>query len=563
LLAEPEGILLRRLAVFVSGWTLEAAEAVCAGNGLERSAVLDALGGLVKKSLVVVEEQGEHLRYRLLETVRQYGREHLEAAQELIWAREQHLAYYLTLARHTEAQLCGPQMGVWRQVLDREFEELRAAFRWAMDSAAWEQALRLAGDLGWYWGLCGLVAEGHDWLEEALRHAGEVGRTEAVARALEFCAGFSIAFYLSDYPLARPRLEESLAIWRELGNQHQEAQMCYVLGRLARFEGELAQAQRLMEESLPLLERAGDEWNVVRVATWLAVTAFEQQNYQQAQHQFEQALFRARKLGNPWCLSSVLELLGELNHIEGKEDQAETCYGESMRYDQETGDLGHYAETMTYLGQLVRARGDVRRGFLLGLEAIHTLLRRGVNLRIFTGLIQLAATLWFLREPRLAARCSGAAEAFQERYDVVLPPTDQIRCARDLATLQGLKDDASLAAAWAEGRALSLEQLLALVDPLVDTLETAPASERTASPTMSPAALALSSPGAPQVAADLSPREHEVLHLLAQGLTNPQIAVALVISPSTVNTHVVALFNKLGVNTRAAATRYAVEHHLV
>jgi hypothetical protein len=167
LLSEAERTLLRRLSVFAGGWTLEAAEAVCAGEGLERDDVLDLLTQLVNKSLVIPDRESDTgARYRLLETIRQYARERLlEAGGGEV--RERHLDYFLKFAEQTEPELRGPHQVAWLDWLEKEIDDVRAALEWAMEINI-EAGLRMAGAPLWFWHIRGRKSEGIDWLERAL-----------------------------------------------------------------------------------------------------------------------------------------------------------------------------------------------------------------------------------------------------------------------------------------------------------------------------------------------------------------------------------------------------------
>jgi non-specific serine/threonine protein kinase len=562
LLTEPERVLLRRTAIFASGWMLEAAEAVCAGDGLERAVVLDTLAQLVKKSLVVVEEQEDHLRFRLLETVRQYGHKQLVAAQELTWSHNQHLAYFLTLIQRAEAPMLGADMTPWMRRLERELADLRAALDWALESRAYEQALALAGQMGVFFGPHGMDSEGNDWLEEALAHAGQVEHAYPLAYALLMSGFLLLGFQHGDVDLARQRAEESLRIWRALGNRQFEAVSLFVLSRCASMQGDRTTQRHLLEEALALAlaEPTSYEWHIIWMLLSQVGLLLAQGEAQQAQQQLEQTLARAQALGNPKMLIFAHWWLGDLYLSEGRLAQAEACYAEVARYGQQLGDVGECMEAQVALAQLACARGDARRAFLLTLEAVHTLLRqREANERIARGLRALAAAVCALPDPPLAAHLYGGTEVFCERLNVHLGPQHELSYQHDLAALRANLESDQLATAWTEGRTLSLEEALALVDPLVETLETASKSE---APIHTTSAVAPSSPGAPQTAAELSARQLEVLRLLAQSLTNPQIAERLVISESTVNTHVVSIYNKLGVNSRVAAANWAKDHRL-
>ena len=194
LLPEPERVLLRRLAVFMGGWTLEAAEAVCGGDGTPESEVLDHLAGLVDKSLVTLELPDEAGRYRVLETVRQYATERLVESGETDRMRQSHAGFFLALAEQAEPKLFGPEQDAWFARLEAEHSNLRTALEWlaAREDAA--QGLRLAGALWRFWEVRGHLAVGRSWLSEMLRLAGS--DAEAAARAKALLGAAVCAYYL-------------------------------------------------------------------------------------------------------------------------------------------------------------------------------------------------------------------------------------------------------------------------------------------------------------------------------------------------------------------------------
>ena len=198
LLSEPERVLLRRLAVFTGGWTLEAAEAVCSGDGVPEGEVLDLLAHLVDKSLVILEWPSDVGRYRLLETVRQYGLELLEERGEtLIW-RQRHASFFLAVAEEAEPKLFGPEQDAWFARLEAEHGNLRAALEWLAQQDEALQGLRLAGALWRFWEVRGHLAEARTWLSEMLRRAGP--NADAAARAKALMGAGGSAYYLPRPP---------------------------------------------------------------------------------------------------------------------------------------------------------------------------------------------------------------------------------------------------------------------------------------------------------------------------------------------------------------------------
>src|ERR671916_378267 len=208
LLSLEERALFRRLSVFAGGFTLEAAESVCAGAGLERDEVLDLLSHLVDKSLVIMREESGEARYRLLETVRQYAREKLSESGEAEQASERHAGYYLALAEEAEPELKGAGQVAWLEQLEREHDNLRAAMRWLLGRGELEEAARLGWALWLFWGIRAHFAEGRRSMEQALSAEGSAGLTEAARAMALFVAGM-MANYQGAHGSAEPLVEVS------------------------------------------------------------------------------------------------------------------------------------------------------------------------------------------------------------------------------------------------------------------------------------------------------------------------------------------------------------------
>jgi non-specific serine/threonine protein kinase len=222
LLSEEERLTLHRLAVFAGGWTLEAAEAVCAGDGIVAADVLDLLGRLVDKSLVQMQERGEGARYRLLETVRQYAGERLQDSGEAQAVHQRHTGYYLALAEQAEPALHQQADLGWLARLEAEHDNLRAALAWCMDHDP-QTGLRLAGSLLRFWYLRASFSEGSRWLARVLDAADARAPERTVWRLKAVLAAGMMARPRHDMPTALARLEEALALSRELGDSYRLA----------------------------------------------------------------------------------------------------------------------------------------------------------------------------------------------------------------------------------------------------------------------------------------------------------------------------------------------------
>ena len=217
LLSPPEQLLFRRLSVFRGGFTLEAAESICAGDGLTDVAVLDVLSRLVEKSLVVADAHDGSMRYRLLEVVRQYAEaRHLAAVPANDDLRERHAGYFLTLAEEAERRSIGLDERIWFDRLALEQDNLRAALTWLIARPqGGPDAARLAGALWAFWFARGFATEGIGWLQAAVARVGE-GEAATSARAKALYGLVVLAVYQEEYELARACGEECLALYREL-----------------------------------------------------------------------------------------------------------------------------------------------------------------------------------------------------------------------------------------------------------------------------------------------------------------------------------------------------------
>jgi predicted ATPase len=417
LLTEPERALLRRLAVFAGGWTLEAAEAVGAGGEIDESDVLDLLTHLVEKSLVEWEAEGE--RCRLLETVRQYAQERLDASGEGNEARTRHLAFYLALAEEAMPEARGPKQGAWLARLDVERENLLSAHAWCdCPQVEAELGLRLVFAVAGYWLPRGLLDLGHRVTLEALTRAGAQERNFARCGGLS-AAGF-LAFFMGRYAEAQGYLQESLAIAREIGHEERIANALRMLGLVSRAQGERTAARCHLEASLAL----------------------------------------ARQLEHKGQLYAVLTALAELHRVEGNLDAAELLYEESLMLARASGDRVYSVDCLSNLAVLSidRGLGGRARGMLLAaLAIVEEIGWKNEGQAVVENSAGLAACLG---EWKCAARFYGAAEAQREQMRAHRDPADEAFLTPLIARARAALDAAAFAAAESAGRALSYEEAM-------------------------------------------------------------------------------------------------------
>jgi predicted ATPase/DNA-binding SARP family transcriptional activator len=497
-LSEPERALLRRLSVFAGGWSLEAAEAVGADDETAGTAtavpavhshdVLDLLTKLVDKSLVVYENGGGDVRYRLLETIRQFAQECLAESDEEEAIRRRHAEYYLGLAMEAEPRLWTPDSGAWLDRLEREQDNVRAVLGWVVARAAFptgdeavEIGLRLGRALHLYWETRS-VREGREWLERLLTSSAGTARgavpkrTDVRARAV-FTVG-TLAWMQGDMNAAKRSHQECLSIGRELEDRWLIAIALQGLGVVACCEGEYQEARTLFEESLSLRRELGDRRRIAIACNNLGFVTRELGDYDRAQALLEESLALSREFGNDLQAAKPLIVLGTVQMMRGDYPGALGYLHESMAITQELGVPRELAIALCCLGMVARLEGDLETSRARYVESTRLHQRLGNRFELVPCLVGLACTSVAIGEqavrtdeetesPRARAwwargtRLFGTAEALCETNRWTLFATDQIDRERWVAAARAGLGEAAFAAAWAQGRALSLDQAVA------------------------------------------------------------------------------------------------------
>ena len=514
LLSEPERTLFRRLAVFAGGWTLEAAEAICACADIAAAGILDLLAHLVDKSLVIVDVPSSGAaRYRLLGLVQQYALEQLREANEAEAIQRQHAQFFLTLAEAAEPQLHGAAQVAWLKRLDTEHDNLRAALLWCLECGAAELALRLSGVLVPFWTVHSYLSEGRKWLETVLAQSSGVP-TSAYAKALNGVG--VLAGFQEDYAAARTRFQESLVISQASADQRNGAYACFGLGHAAYFQGDYAQAtillqesmalfqdlqdtwgvaaslynlgrvahrqgnderaSALLEESLSISQAVGDLWLVANVYYSLGRVALDQGNYPGARMHFEHSLRLRRELGDRQGIAYALFGLGRVTLRQGDPVLARTLQEQRLAVERELNNKPGIAESLSDLGDVVLAQGKHQEATALFAESLELRRELGHTAEIAQCLVGLARVAEVQGQSKHAALLCGAAEALLAAIGRELDPIDCIEYTQNVAAVRAQLDEAAFAAAWAAGRALSVEQ--AIADALAGTDPSAEISAR-------------------------------------------------------------------------------------
>lgn len=501
LLSGPEREMLGRFSVFAGGWSLEAAEAVCA-EGAGR--VLDGLARLVEKSLVAVDTEARGgPRYRMLEPVRQYAHEQLELAGDILAARHRHAAFFLALAEQAEEELHGPRQGDWLDRLATEHDNLRAALAWSFGGHDSALGLRLSTSMWLFWYTRGYLSEGRAWLERGIASNGE-DATELRAKALDGA------------------------------------------GWIAMFQGEYEAAKGLLERGLALYRRLGDEDGIVTIITNLSLVAMLGQRRDiPAPSLLEEAMRLRPHLTNRRTIANLLIASGLAAFGQNDTERAWALHEESLTICRETSNTRSTCVCLTNLGLMALGRAEY--GLAASLLEEDLRLARGSDdkLSIQHALFGLGSVAAARAQPARAALLWGASEAVREATGIHLTELARsgTKYGDHLSSARAQLGDAPLGRAWAEGKVMAQDRAVEYA------LE---GSERTPSTTLPDGPLGVLTPL-------LTRRELEVARLVARKLTNRRIAEELVLSERTVDAHVASILRKLGVRSRAQLTDRSFE----
>ncbi|HEV7126121.1 MAG TPA: tetratricopeptide repeat protein [Ktedonobacterales bacterium] len=490
--------LFRLLAVFAGGWTTKQAISLCQGEA-PPAAVEEALDALVDSNLVQVEHSAEQLpRYTMLATIREFAEERLGAGGGEEWARRRHADVTLAFTDQAERGLQSGERTVWSRAATAELDNVRAALHWSLTHDAAEHALRIVGNLDWFWDAVARDREGWAWSQAALAMTGAEQHGWGYARAL-FAAG-SIAWNVSAFEASTRLLTESVARFRTLDDRRSLGQALMSLGLTALYQGKLdtahqhvaesvalfetvddrwnlglalfssgetqyarnpAAARAAYERSLAVFRSVGDPWGIAHALTGLGGLAMRAADYVAARRLMEEALALRRSVNNPGAIATSLTSLGELARREGDDDNALPYLEDGLARFRELGDAEHVAWTLRNLALVATRRGDWRRAMATLAECLTLRVEQGNPAQIAKTFTAIAHALLPRGEAEQAARLWGAAQGIRASSGEATPADEDGADELELdARLRATLGAARAADAVRRGRELTLAEAI-------------------------------------------------------------------------------------------------------
>jgi non-specific serine/threonine protein kinase len=424
LLSHKELVLFRRLAVFEGGWTFQEVKAVCSGDDIGEDEILDLLGHLVDKSLVIMQVENGNARYRMLETIRQFAHEKFMNSIEAERVQKRHLEFFVHFAEEADPNLNGPEQVAWLDRLGTEHANFRAALGWALEHHELGSAARLGTGLSWFWVFRAHLREGWQWLEQIIELSRRLAQTEQMspsAKALfahVLNRASLLAYYRGRQTLAGSLGEEGLALSRKIKNKKLIIEALLPLGFVVQNQGDYERAGALLEEKLALSREVGEKWDVARALVLLGNVALNQKDYVSARIRYEEGLAISREIRHRLFIAIFSNNLGHVALNEGNYTAARELYTEAMLLAQEVGSDRYMMIHLVGWAGLARALGQLER----------------------------------------ATRLSGAVEALREYIGSRLEQEEQVEHERTISAARSGMDETMFDQLWREGQAMTLEQ---------------------------------------------------------------------------------------------------------
>lgn len=595
LLTGQERCLFRRLSVFIGGWDLEAAEAICGNEaGILLSEVLDVLTQLVNKSLVLVTERDGQARYSMLETIRQYAFGRLVDAGEMERQRDRHLDYFCNLIVEAEPYLNGSQQLEWFSRLEVDYANIRSAIEWSVEDRApdtrAELGLKLVASLR-----CFLVyrvhsMEGSMWFNRILSRNRPPSPALQAVWTKALCGAANLTYMRLTLENAATVSPADLALFQEPGDEYGKGVTSFMLASVAFHREDYRQAERLAVESVTLLRKAGDRIGLAWVLSNLGWVFLRQGHYDRAAVYFHESLAIGREMGNKFLITMQLPDLSLCYQYQGDYETARMLLEESLDLFQQSQSPSAYIFCMLGGGaihqadykkanayceeslSLMRERGYIEGIHwpldLLGLaacqqgrfeqatayfkEALDFSMRLGFQQGIAEHLAGLGAVALARGLDEVGVRLLGTADALIKKIGADLGPVDREQFHRSLAQGRTRLDEETFARAWAVGQVMEVKKVVELAPDLV----MGPVPGVTEEPSISQRKVLRQEFGG------LTLRECQVATLITQGKSNREIANELVLSERTVENHVGNILSKLGFSSRTQVAAWGINKGL-
>ncbi|HYW89064.1 MAG TPA: tetratricopeptide repeat protein, partial [Chloroflexota bacterium] len=538
LLSEPEQTLFCRLAVFRGGWTLAAAEEVASGDDIAKTQVLGLMEQLLDKSLVAVENRTpQQVRFRFLETIRQYAWERLTDCGEVENIRRRHLYWCLELAQ--DVQPPGMHHPWHAHDTLQEQDNLRAALLWAIEQGYAEAGLRVAVVLAHIWYMQGHYSEGRARLTELLALPSDTIASEVRASSLTWAG--HLAYCQGDLTVAQDLLERSLAIWRELGNDERSAVCLHQLANVVRFRGDLESARPLFEQASVINHRLGHGMREAMNHALVAQVLFESGDFARAEEVNNQSYRSLETAGPGWGTVLTVCMLGRLAAVRGDHPEARKQFEASVDLARQLAVTRGVVWSLYFLAQHALAQGEAQRAREKFAESLRLAHQTG-DVLATAHCIEGFAGAVAVTQPGRALRLAEAATAVREAVGSKPFPMDEQRLQRWAEIAERRIGVQAAARARAEARTMNVDEAVAYALAADELTRNGRAATSTAERSFG----------------GLTQRELEVLRLVALARSNREIAAELVLSEKTVERHLGHIFDKLQVSSRAAAVRLAV-----
>jgi predicted ATPase len=471
LLRPPEQALLARLGVFVGGFTIDGAEVVAAETGVD---VVDGVESLLRANLLrAAGAPGDEPRFGMLETVREYALERLTERQEVRTVRDRHARFCLGLAERAETELRGPDQVRWLELLDAEKDNLRLTLGWAAEDGDADCGLRTGAALWRFWQVRGHSGEGRQQLERLLaRRAGSAGARAAAQLTVGRCAWLD-----GDFATLKRSAAASLPVHRKLGDTHSVAFALMILGAAKGTQGDVEHALALLAEAVTLARTGGEVWCESMATGYTGGALLAKGDLTGARHALEEALRGARECGDARAVCSTLITLARVAIEGGDRERARARLGQALPVLRTLGDVWGIATSLEMLASIALDQGDEREAASLLSESLRAAWAARGRPELVAAMRSLARLSFLRGDPTRAARLYASAGVVAERVSASPIRGRGPDPVPAIAHVEAALSEDAFAEAWAEGRAMTLDDAVSYAlekEPVLELAATEP-----------------------------------------------------------------------------------------